>query len=86
MGPAAYAAIGRALGVALTTHLFGGADGLVAILAGQIRKAILHNDIETAKAMLRDLAARHRKIFEDFMKCYGDDLPAEAEEPAATAK
>lgn len=64
----------------MVSHLFGGRDGLVAIVAAQVRDAILRNDIETAKAMLRDLAARHRKHFEEFMKKHGDDLPPDAAE------
>lgn len=78
MGPAAWAAVGRALGQALITSLFGGQEGIVAIVAKEIHDAILRHDVETAKAMLRDLAKRHRKIFEEFMSKYGDEIPKDA--------
>ncbi|MAT27773.1 MAG: hypothetical protein CMN31_23790 [Sandaracinus sp.] len=77
MGPAAWAAVGRALGMALATSLFGGPNSITAIAAKQIKHAINRRDLELAAALLRDLSHRHRRAFEEFMDKYGADLPPE---------
>lgn len=82
MGPLAWAAVGRALGLALASSLLrGGAE-----LAGkQLHAAIVNRELELARAMLRDLQYRHRQAFDDFIKKYGDELPAEVLEELGVA-
>ena len=77
MGPAAWAAVARALGQALLSSLFSGENNIVSIIAAEIQSAILNNDIETARGLLRDLACRHRKQYEVFLKKFANKLPAE---------
>jgi hypothetical protein len=77
MGPAAWMAVGRALGYALVSSLFKGKNNIVAIIAKEIQRAILNNDIETACALLKDLAHRHREQYEIFLKKYANHLPPE---------
>lgn len=77
MGPAGWCAVGRALGFALVSSLFSGENNIVNILAKHIHKAILNNDIETARAMLKDLSHRHQKQYNAFLKKYADQLPPE---------
>ncbi len=77
MGPAAWAAVGRALGVALATSLFGSRNSLVAIAAKHLHHAIVQRDLELASALLRDLAYRHRDAFERFMDEHASELPPE---------
>lgn len=78
MGPAAWMAIGRAMGLALTSSIFSGSNNIVNVAAKEIHKAIINHDIETAQNMLRDIAWRHRESFKSFMDKYSDDLPTEA--------
>ena len=77
MGPAAWAAVGRAMSMALAASLLSGHNNVVAVIATQIKTAIINNDLETAANMLRDLAWRHSESFEAFLKKYGDELPPE---------
>lgn len=78
MGPAAWAAIGRALAVAAASSVFKGRGSLVALAAKQFEHAIAARDLDVANAVLRDLAYRNREAFEEFMRKYGKDLPPEA--------
>ena len=84
MGPAAWAAVGRALGVALAASAFGGRNSLPAILAEEVQQAIARHDLEMAAAVLRDLAYRNRTVLDDFLKKYGDELPPEVKAEFAT--
>ena len=77
MGPAAWAAVGRALAVALAASLFGGPNSVTALLARQIHHAIVQNELDLAAALLKDLAYRNRAVFEAFLDKYGKDLPPE---------
>ena len=77
MGPAAWAAVGRALGVALASSLFTKQNNVVLITTRAIHRAILDNELQLAEAMLRDLAFRHKKSFDEFMHKYKDELPKE---------
>ena len=77
MGPAAWAAVGRALAMALATSAFGGQNSVLALLAKQLHYAIVCQELELASALLHDLAYRHRTAFDEFMKKYGSDLPQE---------
>lgn len=83
MGPAAWAAVGRALGLALATSAFSRGNNVVRLVAREIHRAILNNELEIAEAMLRDLAFRHRTSFREFMKKYKDLLPEEMVEEFA---
>lgn len=78
MGPAAWAAVGRALALALAGSLFKGDGSVVVLAAKQLQHAIAVRDLELANALLRDLAYRHRGAFDAFMAKYACDLPAEA--------
>ena len=78
MGPAAWRTVGRVLAVALARSFFTGPNNVVRIVARQIQKAIINNDLDLARTMMQDLALHHRKTFESFMKKYADDLPEEA--------
>lgn len=75
MGPAAWAAVGRALGLALASSLFKGEGSLIVLTVKQVQHAIAAHDVELAHGLLRDLAYRHRSAFDDFMDKYGGDLP-----------
>lgn len=77
MGPAAWAAVGRALGLALASSIFAGPHSVVALTAKEIHKAIAVHDLQLAQALLRDVAYRHADAFEMFIKTYGDELPPE---------
>jgi hypothetical protein len=77
MGPAAWAAVGRAILAGLARGLFGSRSGLPAILAKQVHHAIVTHDLELAAALLRDMAYRHKREFEDFMSRHRNDLPQE---------
>jgi len=78
MGPAAWAAIGRALALAVATSLFNGKGSVVVLLAKQLEHAIAEHDLALAQMLLRDLSYRHHDVFEEFMKKFGDKLPPEA--------
>lgn len=80
MGPAAWAAVGRALALALATSLFKGEGSVVVLAARQVQHAIAVRDLELANGLLRDLAYRHRDAFDAFMAKYAADLPADARE------
>lgn len=77
MGPAAWAALGRALGVALLGGLFGGKNSVVAVVAREVQRAIIRNDIEMARNLLQDMRWRHTASLREFLRKYGDDLPPE---------
>ena len=80
MGPVAWAAVGRALALALATSLFKGEGSIVVLTAKQVQHAITEHDTELADGLLRDLAYRHRGAFDDFMAKYANDLPDDARE------
>jgi hypothetical protein len=80
MGPAAWASIARALGLALASSLFKGERSLVVLAAKQVRSAVARHDLELARKLLRDLAWRNRSAFNEFMAKYASDLPDEARE------
>ena len=77
MGPAAWAAIGRAIGLALVTSFLGGKNSIIVVMAKQIQRAILSNELDLAEALLRDMAYRHHESFREFVRKYQDDLPKE---------
>jgi len=77
MGPAAWAAIGRAMALALVSSTFGGKNSIVTIVAKEVCKAIKENELDMAEAMLRDMAYRHKKSFNKFLKKYKEELPKE---------
>ncbi len=77
MGPAAWAAVGRALGVALLAGLFGGKNSVVAVVAREIQRAITHNDLETARALLNDMQWRNQEALTAFLRKYSNELPPE---------
>ena len=77
LGPAAWASLGRALGVAIVGGLFGGKNSVVAVVAREIQRAIIRNDIEMARSLLRDMQWRHAESLKEFLRKYGDDLPPE---------
>ncbi len=78
MGPAAWASVGRAMAMALSSSLLSGPNNIVKVVMKEIHKAIINKDIETARSMIRDLAWRHRESFKAFMDKYSDDLPPDA--------
>ena len=80
MGPAAWSAVGRAMGLALASSLFNGPNNIANIVIKEIHRSLINKDIETARGMLRDLAWRHRESFKSFMDKYSDELPYEAVE------
>lgn len=75
MGPAGWAAVGRAIVVAIPSALFGGKNSAAAVMARQIEQAILDNKLQEAEALLRDMAYRHEASFDCFIKEYEDELP-----------
>lgn len=77
MGPAAWAAVGRALGVALASSFFTSRNNIVVIVAKEIKRSIITNNFEMAEAMLNDMANRHREKFESFIHQFRDSLPQE---------
>ena len=77
LGPAAWATVGRTLGMALVGGLFGGKNSLVAVTAREIQRAIIRNDIEMARNLLRDMGWRYEKDLKKFLQKYGDELPPE---------
>ena len=77
MGPAAWAAIGRALGVAFLSSFFRGKNNVIKIVAREIQRSIIDNQLETAEALLRDMAFRHNEIFKEFINKFKNDLPVE---------
>jgi len=77
MGPQAWFAIGRALSVAVANCLFTSNNGVIALIAKQINKAIVENELETARIILKDFAWRYQKEYNDFKQKYKNDLPAE---------
>lgn len=77
LGPAAWATVGRALGAALVTGMFGGKDGVSALVAKEIQRAIIRNDIELARRLLRDMQWRHAEALKTFLRDYADTLPKE---------
>jgi hypothetical protein len=77
MGPAAWAAIGRALGVAIVSSCFGGKNSILNVVTREIRRAIISNNLEMAELLLRDMAYRHKDSFEKFISKYKDSLPEE---------
>lgn len=72
MIPATLFSIGRAMTVALATSAF---SGSVKIVAVQIKNAIINNELETAKILLKDMSWRFDKEFSDFINKYKNDLP-----------
>ncbi len=83
MGPAAWAALGRALAAAILGGVIWGRGGVVRLLAEQIAAAILERDFKLAETMLRDMRRNHRVQYEEFLKKYGKDLPPEVLEELA---
>lgn len=77
LGPAAWATVGRAMGGALVAGLFGGEKSVVAVAMNEIHRAIIRNDIEMARSLLRDMQWRHSESLRDFLRKYGSDLPPE---------
>ena len=77
MGPAAWAAVGRAVAAAIAGGIFLGRGGLVRLVAEQVSAAILERDFQVAEAMLRDMRRNHRDQFDEFLVKYGKDLPPE---------
>lgn len=77
LGPAAWASLARALGIALVGGLFGGKNSIVAVVAREIQRAIVRNDIEMARSLLRDMQWRHAESLKDFLRKYADNLPPE---------
>lgn len=77
MGPAAWAAVGRALGLALASSVFKGENSAFVLMAKHVEHALAQRDLELARALVRDLAYRHRRSFEQFMERHGADLPPE---------
>jgi len=72
MIPATLISIGRAMTMALATSAFSGGVKVIAI---QIKNAIIENEVETAKILLKDMSWRFEKEFSDFINKYKDDLP-----------
>lgn len=77
LGPAAWASVARTLGMALVGRVFGGKNSVVAVVAREIQRAIIRNDIEMARSLLRDMQWRHEKSLKEFLRKYDDDLPPE---------
>ena len=77
MGPAAWAAVGRALGLALVSSLFSGKNSIQKIAFHEIKKAINSKEFKMAKVLIRDMAYRHKESFKKFMTEYKDVLPEE---------
>ncbi|MFH1114183.1 MAG: hypothetical protein V1792_09705 [Pseudomonadota bacterium] len=67
----------RAIGVAVVGGLFGGKNSVVAVVAREIQRAIIRNDIEMARSLLRDMQWRHAESLREFLRKYGDNLPPE---------
>jgi thermostable 8-oxoguanine DNA glycosylase len=72
MIPATLISIGRAMAVALASSAFSGG---VRIIAVQIKNAIVNNELETAKILLKDMSWRFENEFNEFIKKYKNDLP-----------
>jgi len=74
MGIQAWITVGRVLLWAASGAVF---TGGVSLIAHQINDAILKNDFEIAKLMLKDLSWRYKQEYEQFIKKYKKDLPDE---------
>jgi len=77
MGPAAWLAVGRALGLAIASNSVFGRNGAVRVVAEQVALSIERHEFEMAKAMIRSLRREHRAAFDDFMAKFGSELPPE---------
>ncbi len=77
MGPQAWAAFARALGVAMVRWGLDPKDGGVGLVFSQIEAAIARNDYDVARAQLRYLKKYHQERYCQFMKEYGDMFEAE---------
>jgi|GEM_PF-1169604 len=77
LGPTAWATVGRAIGAAVVAGLFGGKNGVAVLVAKEIQRAIIRNDIEMARHLLRDMQWRHAEALKAFLKDYSEDLPPE---------
>ncbi len=65
------------MGAALLAGLFGGKNSVVAVVAREIQRAIVRNDIELARNLLRDMQWRHTESLRKFLREYGQKLPPE---------
>lgn len=77
MGPAAWAAVGRALAVAVTGSLIFGRGGAIRLAVDEVVSAIQRHDLDVARAMVLDLRRNHREAYERFVRKYASDLPPE---------
>lgn len=75
MGPAAWAAVGRAILVAVASGSVFGGNGLVRVVAEEVASAIERRDFDLARAMISDMRRRHRADYDAFIAKYGDQLP-----------
>ena len=76
MGPGSYLALLRSTMAAALPVLFG-RDGLVAIAAKEIKKALINKDLEVAETLMHDMANRHKSEFAKFIKKHKSEIPDE---------
>ena len=76
MGPGSYLALIRATLAAVPPILFG-RNGLVAIAAKEIKKALINKDLEVAETLMQDMANRHKSDFTKFLKKHKSEIPDE---------
>jgi hypothetical protein len=77
MGPAAWAAVGRAIAVAVVGGGVLGPNGLVRVVFQEVSAAIGQRDFELARTMIRNMQREHRDAYDAFLAKYGDQLPPE---------
>lgn len=77
MGPQAWAAVAKALGLAMARWALDPAKGGAAILIYQVRSDIMEGEFENAKVKMRHLKRHHTELYEDFLREFGDDLDSE---------
>jgi Ni,Fe-hydrogenase maturation factor len=76
MGPAAWAAVARAIIVAIGAGLLG-RDGLVRVVAEEVAAAIERHEFDLARTMIRNMQREHRAAYEAFIAKYGCGVRAD---------
>lgn len=77
MGPAAWAAVGRALSVALTRWALDPQKGGAALVMCKIEAHISTKNFALARAQLAYLRDQHKNLYDKFIEEFGEDLPPE---------
>lgn len=74
MGPQAWMAVGRALGLAALRWGLDPRKGGAAILISQIEAHVVDHQFELARVKLQHLKRHHTELYEEFLREFGDEL------------